>query len=171
MLIKKPFATLSSLALLCAGSLNLAIAAERPTMNKTRDPRPDILAHPLYYAHTEYRREYNRPRMVPGWIAAQIAPTSQEAMVWYENLQAGNYNGKDCPPVYKSYYYPKPWEVLLTGPRPDFATAANSSSTQRSSAANVKNRAYNQTAPAEPSTLQQVPNVPEPVKLAPFNPK
>jgi hypothetical protein len=95
-------------------------SAERPTLQSTCDPRPDIWSYPWYYAHTEYRREYNRPRYYSGWIAHKIAPTSQEAMVWCENNQAGNYDGKHCPPVYKRYFAPKPWEVLQTGPRPDF---------------------------------------------------
>lgn len=99
-------------------------AAERPTLNHTRDPRPDILPRPFYYAHTEYRRAYNRPRYVTGWIADKISHTSQEALVWQENVQAGRYAGKHCPPVYKTYYYPKPWEVLQTGPRPDYAKPA-----------------------------------------------
>ena len=59
-----------------------SLAAERPTFNKTADPRPDILPHPFYYAHTEYRRAYNRPRYWSGWIADKIAANSQEAMVW-----------------------------------------------------------------------------------------
>ncbi len=112
-----------------------SFSSERPTMNVTRDPRPDILAHPFYYAHTEYRRAYNRPRFFAGWVAAQIEPTSQEAMVWYENLQAGRYDERNMPPMCKTYYYPKPWEVLQTGPRSDFskpkpasAVGANSNS-------------------------------------------
>lgn len=104
---------------------SVAEASERPTLNHTRDPRPDILPHPFYYAHTEYRRAYNRPRYTTGWIAEKISPTSQEAMVWQENVQAGRYAGKHCPPVYKTYYYPKPWEVLQTGPRPDYAKPAS----------------------------------------------
>ena len=99
-------------------------AAERPTFNHTNDPRPDILPHPFYYAHTEYRRAYNRPRYVTGWIADKISVTSQEAMVWQENVAEGRYAGKHCPPVYKTYYYRKPWEALQTGPRPDFPKPA-----------------------------------------------
>jgi hypothetical protein len=114
---------------LVLAALNFGQATERPTLNYNRDPRdprPDILPHPFYYAHTEYRRAYNRPRFIPGWIAAQIEPSSQEAMVWYENLQAGRYDEKHMPPVYKTYYYPKPWEVLQTGPRPDFPQSVTS---------------------------------------------
>ncbi len=121
----KSFQTFCTLLLLVAFSQRpfpqQAEGAERPTMNVTRDPRPDILAHPFYDAHTEYRRAYNRPRFLAGWIAAQIEPTSQEAMVWHENLLAGRYDEKNLPPLCKTYYYPKPWEVLQTGPRPDFA--------------------------------------------------
>lgn len=105
-------------------------AAERPTFNHTADPRPDILAHPFYYAHTEYRRAYNRPRDIPGWLAYKIEPTSQEAMVWCENVQAGNYDRKHMPPMCKTYYYPKPWETLLTGPRPDFASSRTAGADQ-----------------------------------------
>ncbi len=97
-----------------------ATAAERPTFQVTCDPRPDILPYHLYYSHTEYRRVYNRPRYHAGWIAHKISATSQEAMVWCENLQAGNYDEKHMPPMYKRYFAPKPWEVLQTGPRPDF---------------------------------------------------
>ncbi|RMF39124.1 MAG: hypothetical protein D6753_14530 [Planctomycetota bacterium] len=100
---------------LSAGSLS---AAERWTLNhRTCDPRPDILVHPFYDAHVEYRQRYNRPRLIPGWIASKIAPSSQEAMVWRENYCAGRYRDPHTPPVYKQYYYPKPWEVLTTGGR------------------------------------------------------
>lgn len=110
-----------------------SFSGERPTMNVTRDPRPDILAHPFYYAHTEYRRAYNRPRFLTGWVAAQIEPTCQEAMVWYENLQAGRYDERNMPPMCKTYYYPKPWEVLQTGPRPDFSKPKSSFSANSNS--------------------------------------
>lgn len=101
--------------------LPACFGAERPTFNHdTCDPRPDILPHPISNATTEYRQEYNRPRFWSGWIAHHIAPTSQEAMVWCENCQAGAYDEKHAPPRYKRYFAPKPWEVLQTGSRPDF---------------------------------------------------
>ncbi|MFN3193673.1 MAG: hypothetical protein ACE361_24380 [Aureliella sp.] len=100
---------------------SLSIAGERPTFNNTRDPRPDILPYSLHNTLPEYRRTYNRPRFWSGWLAQQIAPSSQEAMVWCENYRAGAYNVKNAPPRYKRYYAPKPWEVLQTGARPDFA--------------------------------------------------
>ncbi|MEM8732927.1 MAG: hypothetical protein AAGG44_01805, partial [Planctomycetota bacterium] len=100
---------------------SFAIAGERPTFNQTCDPRPDILPHGLHNTIPEYRRTYNRPRFWTGWIAQQIAPSSQEAMVWCENYRAGAYDVKNAPPRYKRYFAPKPWEVLQTGARPDFS--------------------------------------------------
>lgn len=125
---------LSSMFVLFVVAANSVQAAERPTLNHTCDPRPDILAHPFYYAHTEYRRAYNRPRDIPGWIAHKIAPESLEAMVWCENVQAGNYEQKDMPPMCKTYYYPKPWEAMLTGARPDFPKQTQASSRRTSNA-------------------------------------
>ena len=101
----------------------LAQAAERPTLINTRDPRPDILPRPFYDNHSEYRAQYNRPRFLTGWLAYEVSRTSQEAMVWKENYCAGNYDQHHMPPVYKTYYYPKPWEALDVGARPGFATA------------------------------------------------
>ncbi len=124
------------LGCLALGTTLLAPAhgGERPTLQHTCDPRPDILPYYLYYAHTEYRRKYNRPSYLGGWLSYKLSRTSQEAMVWEENLQAGNYVGKHQPPMYKRYFAPKPWEVLQTGARPDFAkpsTQLTSGSQQR----------------------------------------
>jgi hypothetical protein len=94
--------------------------AERPTFNHhTRDPRPNILPNP-WENHVEYRRAYNRPTYLGGWLAHKVSRTSQEALVWEENVEAGNYDRWHMPPMYKRYFAPKPWEVLKTGPRPDF---------------------------------------------------
>lgn len=94
-------------------------AAERPTLKKTCDPRPDILVHPIYDAYVPYRKQMNRPRYMTGWLSSKFNPTSQEALVWQDNLSAGRYANKDCPPMYRRYFAPKPWEVLTTGARPD----------------------------------------------------
>ena len=102
----------------------LAQAAERPTLLNTCDPRPDILPRPFYDNLTEYRAQYNRPRFIAGWLAYEVSRTSQEAMVWKENYCAGNYDQHHMPPIYKTYNYPKPWEALNVGARPDFASAA-----------------------------------------------
>ena len=100
-----------------------AAPPERPTFNNTADPRPNILPDWVYNHREPYRLRYNRPPYHAGKaLYYVISPTSQEALSWKENLDEGRYNGKDCPPVYKSYMYPKPWEVLNTGPRPTFAS-------------------------------------------------
>ncbi len=96
---------------------------ERPTLIETCDPRPDILPRPFYDNHVEYRARYNRPTFIGGFLAYEMSRTSQEAMTWKENYCAGNYDQHHMPPVYKTYYYPKPWEVLTVGARPDFASA------------------------------------------------
>ena len=105
-----------ALCLFCVGVSVLigstGMAAERPTLIKTCDPRPDILPRPFYDNHTEYRAQYNRPRYTMGWLAYHTSRTSLEAMVWQENYCAGNYDQHHMPPVYKRYNYPKPWEAL-----------------------------------------------------------
>ena len=98
---------------------------ERPTHNETCDPRPNILRDELYNHHVPYRRTYNRPRNSVGYLVHIIEPTSQEAMVWWENMCAGNYKTKNAPPMCKRYWYPKPWEAMDTGPRLDFAKPAS----------------------------------------------
>lgn len=125
-------------------------AAERPTLkHNTRDPRPDIIPHPLYDSHVEYRRAYNRPTYIGGWIAHKISATSQEAMVWSENLQAGNYAQKHMPPMYKRYYAPKPWEVLPTGPRPDYAKKKSVTRTPAASADTATENPVEESSPIE----------------------
>lgn len=89
--------------------------------------RKDIFAHRVWNAWPEYRAVYNRPRYVGGHIAHVVEPTSQEAMAWKINKENGNYanhRGRYVP----LYYYPKPWEVLNTRARPDFAVQAEDSS-------------------------------------------
>lgn len=111
----------------CAGIVSLlpspvmAAPPERPTFNHTADPRPNILPDSLYNHHVPYRLKYNRPTYHVGKaLYYVVSPTSQEALAWKENLDEGRYEGHNCPPVYKSYNYPKPWEILNTGPRPNF---------------------------------------------------
>lgn len=111
-----------SVALL--GGLLVASAAwaappERPTLNHTEDPRPNILPDWIYNHNVPYRLRYNRPRYLGGKIAYHIAPSSQEAMAWAENMDRGFYDGIHHPPLVKRYCYPKPWEALNTGPRPN----------------------------------------------------
>ena len=81
------------------------------------DPRPDFLPRYLYDAWVPYRAAYNRPTFVGGFLAHTIEPISQEAMSWEENVNRGYYK-THCPTPVRLYLYPKPWEVLETGPRP-----------------------------------------------------
>ena len=69
-----------------------------------------------------YRARYNRPRYLGGKIAYTIAPSSQEAMSWHEHVHRGTYKRHEGP-IYKQYFYPKPWEVLNVRPRPDFSSS------------------------------------------------
>ena len=126
-------------------------AAERFTFKKTNDPRPDILPRPFYDAHVEYRRAYNRPRYVLGWLATKVAPTSQEAMSWHDNKRMGRYEKHNMPPLYKQYFYPKPWEVLTTGARPN--TQISGDTRRLSSETDTT---------IEPSRIES-PSVPEPI--------
>lgn len=100
---------------------------DRPTFNKwTRDPRPDILPYWLTNLWPDYRQIYNRPTYLGGKIAQIIEPSSQEAMVWAEAKQLGLYCPLHQPALRRTYYAPKPWERLATGPRPDRRTEAQS---------------------------------------------
>jgi hypothetical protein len=51
-----------------------------------------------------------------GKIAYIIEPTSQEAMSWHENVHRGAYRNH-AGRIEPMYIYPKPWEVLMVGPR------------------------------------------------------
>lgn len=82
------------------------------------DPRPDFLPHTLYYAHDSYRKTYNRPRFIPGYLGSKFEPSSQEAMSWKDSYCGGWY-GTHCKTPVPHYYYPKPWEALNVGPRRD----------------------------------------------------
>ncbi|MCC6508728.1 MAG: hypothetical protein IT423_06455 [Pirellulaceae bacterium] len=107
----------------------MAAPPERPTFNHTADPRPNILPNWMFTHHVPYRLTYNRPTYHVGKALYYVgSPTSQEAMAWKENLDAGRYNGHNCPPLVKRYFYPKPWEVMNTGPRPDYANVSGVSS-------------------------------------------
>lgn len=127
-LSKKTAFILSALSAIAASALPEPIQAappERPTFNHTADPRPNILPDSLYNHHVPYRLQYNRPTYHVGKaLYYVVSPTSQEALVWKENLDACRYEGHNCPPMYKSFMYPKPWEVLNTGPRSNFASAS-----------------------------------------------
>lgn len=161
-----------SLLTLCLCVLGFSISAssldagERPTLNKkTCDPRPDILPHPWYESRPEYRRTYNRPRYLSGWIAHRIAPTSQEAMVWCENLRAGAYEVKNSPPRYKRYFGPKPWEVLQTAARPDFARSSPQNASSPASLEDPAPKVEEEEEDDEEIELLSDPELSQPVPL------
>ncbi|TWT93846.1 hypothetical protein [Stieleria varia] len=81
-------------------------------------PRVDLIGPVGNNLKPDYRRTYNRPSNLMGKIAYKIAPSSQEAMAWHKAQHAGLYNG-NCPRVVDHYFFPKPWEALRVGPRPD----------------------------------------------------
>lgn len=83
------------------------------------DADPDIAGAVQNALPLSYRERYNRPRFVGGMFAYLVSPNSLEALSWHENMHRGSYWPPHQPPVCKKYYYPKPWEVLPTGPRPD----------------------------------------------------
>ena len=65
-----------------------------------------------------HRRRFNRPTNWGGKIAYYIAPTSQEAMRWHRATHQGQYEC-DAPRMVANYFYPKPWEAMRIGPRPN----------------------------------------------------
>jgi hypothetical protein len=65
-----------------------------------------------------YRRRYNRPTNWGGKIAYYIAPTSQEAMRWHKATHQGQYK-RHAPRMMANYFYPKPWEAIRIGARPN----------------------------------------------------
>jgi hypothetical protein len=148
---------LTSSLLMLALLASAAHASERPTFNKdTCDPRPDIAPYWLHDWYQGYRRVYNRPRYLSGKIAHVIEPVSQEAMVWQEAKEMGLYNGKNCPPVYKRYNYPRPWEILQTGPRADFTkpNQLGASSSSSKSNSNSDRSPSDQPSTQQPSSDQ-----------------
>ncbi len=92
------------------------------------DPRPDLLPRVIYDAWVPYRKAYNRPTFLGGYAAHVIEPSSLEAMSWEENHARGYYK-THCPTPIRGYYYPKPWEMLETGPRPSLEGDATASQT------------------------------------------
>jgi hypothetical protein len=122
-IMRKPrHATAALLSGIVLATSAWAAPPERPTLNHTADPRPNILPDWIYNHHVPYRLRYNRPTYYGGKIAYHIAPTSQEAMAWEENLERGYYDGHHCPPLVKGFFYPKPWEAMNTGPRANYAS-------------------------------------------------
>jgi hypothetical protein len=79
-------------------------------------PRIDVIPPLGYHLPMEYRRRFNRPTKVGGWIAYHIEPTSQEAMAWHDATHQRAYSDHRGR-LEKHFFYPKPWEGLQLGPR------------------------------------------------------
>jgi hypothetical protein len=79
-------------------------------------PRIDVIPPLGYHLPMEYRRRFNRPTKVGGWIAYHIEPTSQEAMAWHDATHQRAYSDHRGR-IEKHYFYPKPWEGLQLGSR------------------------------------------------------
>lgn len=113
---------LALLSVVMPSSSTWAAPPERPSFNVTEDPRPNILPNWIFTHRVPYRLQYNRPPYHSGKLIANVlSPSSLEAMAYCENLAVGKYNGKDCPPLVKGYFYPKPWEALNTSARPSLS--------------------------------------------------
>ncbi|MGB7328793.1 MAG: hypothetical protein WBD31_28200 [Rubripirellula sp.] len=85
--------------------------------NQPLGPRIDVIGPIGNRLPASYRRTYNRPTNIGGWIAYKIAPSSQEAMAWHAATHQNAYKC-DRPRLESHYFYPKPYEALRTGPRP-----------------------------------------------------
>ena len=80
-------------------------------------PRIDLIPPLGNWLPPSYRRRFNRPTNFGGRIAYHIAPSSLEAMAWHAATHRNAY--KDHRPrLEMHYFYPKPWEVLKIGARP-----------------------------------------------------
>jgi hypothetical protein len=81
-------------------------------------PRIDLIPPLGTMLPPGYRRRFNRPTKIGGRIAYYIAPSSQEAMAWHDATHRRAY--KDHRPrLEMHYFYPKPWEALKIGSRPE----------------------------------------------------
>ncbi len=103
-----------SLLIVCLASF---AGAHHPDFENQRVwPRIDVIPPVGNNLPMSYRRRYNRPTWLGGWIAYHIAPSSQEAMAWHDAVHERAYadhRGR----LEKHYFYPKPWEGLRIGPR------------------------------------------------------
>ncbi|MCC9601387.1 hypothetical protein LOC67_12600 [Stieleria sp. JC731] len=99
-----------------AGSVARAHHPDRE--NQAVHQRVDVIGPVGNRLAPGYRRTYNRPSYIEGKIAYHIAPSSQEAMAWHRAVHRDLYSeSKRCKRYTDLYFYPKPWEALLTGPR------------------------------------------------------
>lgn len=103
-----------SLLVACQASILLAHHPDRE--HHRIWPRIDVIPPLGMNLPMEYRRRFNRPTHLGGWIAYQIEPTSQEAMAWHDATHQRAYQDHRGR-LEKHFFYPKPWEGLKIGPR------------------------------------------------------
>jgi len=99
--------------------LSTTLFAHHPDKENHRvHPRIDLIGPLGTWLPPSYRRRYNRPSNVAGKISYYIAPSSLEAMSWHAATHRNAY--KDHKPrTVMHYFYPKPWQALQIGPRPN----------------------------------------------------
>ncbi len=103
-----------SLLVACFAS---TVGAHHPDRRNHRIwPRIDLIPPLGNKLPMEYRRRFNRPTWLGGWIAYKIEPTSQEAMAWHDAAHQRAYKDHRGR-LEKHFFYPKPWEGLKIGPR------------------------------------------------------
>ncbi|MEL7264743.1 MAG: hypothetical protein AAFP69_08060 [Planctomycetota bacterium] len=114
------YAFSATMAMFFLTTLTSDAVAHHPQPHRVpRHSRIEVIP-PLRNPHGSYRRRYNRPTNLGGKIAYIVAPTSQEAMAWHAAQHQGLYRGgvhHPLPAHVPQYRYPKPWQVLQTGPR------------------------------------------------------
>lgn len=111
------FASLLTVLIGLIGAADQAAAQWPNWAAKPVRPRIDVippLGNHLPYSHAA---RLNRPSYLVGKSAYMIEPSSREAMAWQRAKQRGHY-ANHAPRMVTHYLYPKPWEVLGTGPRP-----------------------------------------------------
>ena len=120
-----------TLTMLAIGLLGLAVDTRTATAQfpnwKAVPVRPNIDVIPPLGNRLprSYAAKYNRPSYLTGRLAYTFAPSSQEAMAWQQAHQRGYY-ANHAPRMETQFYYPKPWEVLREGRRPQTAVAPDS---------------------------------------------
>lgn len=128
-------------------------------------PRIDVIGPVGNRLPPGYRRKYNRPSYLGGWIMSGIAPSSQEAMAWQKAVQQDAYKDKHTRQV-MYYFFPKPWESLEVGPRTATADADGDPDYRRDSGESVMDDATEM----EERGPQLVPNPELEQELAPRPP-
>lgn len=105
----------STALLVCVTTSALAHHPDRENTPVT--PRIEVIPPLGTSMKMSHRRKYNRPSNWGGKIMYYIAPSSQEAMAWHSATHRGLYEN-DRPRIVTHYFYPKPWEAMVIGPRP-----------------------------------------------------